>query len=374
MKKNSVKIIIYLLCIVYIFGSVQIIINYLEFSLFANQIVNLAIHHWSDSIDDPFLCNRKQIILSNELNSFSEIVKKIDNNLGSSYLIPTTYCLLGINLPGLTFMQIDNRNDFSLLQNFALSVRNEDTKTANNIINGNELSLDQKNIANQLIFKHISDFDLRYTMRNILIDSKMDDEFWILWLDIGDRLQQTGSVDDALKWFLEGYSSPSSRLKSSFSSRIGRIYQSEKGYLNLQNSLIYFNEAIYHDDFLHISEKSYVHIFIGEIYRKLPNLYLPTDSIIEFDRAIDINPDAYWAYFFKGQVFLIDLDNLYEAKKNFLIAISIDNENPYPYFYLGIIAQKQGNINLALEYFYKVTEILPEWQAPKDLIKEILEG
>ncbi|WP_250277945.1 tetratricopeptide repeat protein [[Clostridium] colinum] len=71
--------------------------------------------------------------------------------------------------------------------------------------------------------------------------------------------------------------------------------------------------------------------------------------------AIDDDANFYSAWDNMGQIYL-ELQDLDNAKKNFLKAIEINSKSVESLYYLGVISELEGNKDVALDYFKKALD------------------
>ncbi len=84
----------------------------------------------------------------------------------------------------------------------------------------------------------------------------------------------------------------------------------------------------------------------------------PEAALVEFQRAIELNPLLTRAYIGAGDV-LIDLDRPEEAEQNFVKAVSLDPNNPRTHFKLGRALQMMGRVSDAIRAYLTSLELDP---------------
>ena len=83
--------------------------------------------------------------------------------------------------------------------------------------------------------------------------------------------------------------------------RVGRIYQTQVDLRDLHQALVYYEFALTSKDELESNEQNQAHLYIGEVYLALPEEYTPEEALVEFERALEIDPqfllgvNRYWA-------------------------------------------------------------------------------
>ena len=88
--------------------------------------------------------------------------------------------------------------------------------------------------------------------------------------------------------------------------RIGRIYQTQLEIHNLDKALEYYDLAIASDDKVVTNEGNQAHLYKGDIYLSQLDKYSAQTALAEFERALELDPDSYWA--------LVDIGRLISGK------------------------------------------------------------
>ena len=97
----------------------------------------------------------------------------------------------------------------------------------------------------------------------------------------------------------------------------------------------------------------------------------------EFEKAFEVyrdiivrNPDYANAYFDMGLIYL-EQDSLQKAFDNFNIAVQVDQLFVKGYFYRGLTAELQGNIDAARLDYEQANKMSPAWEEPKEALKRL---
>lgn len=95
----------------------------------------------------------------------------------------------------------------------------------------------------------------------------------------------------------------------------------------------------------------------------------------DFDKAFaayrDIivrNPDYANAYFDMGIIYL-EQDSLQKAYDHFDLAVKVDQIFVRAYYYRGVAAEMQGNLEAAKRDYEQAHDMSPEWEEPKEALK-----
>ncbi len=97
----------------------------------------------------------------------------------------------------------------------------------------------------------------------------------------------------------------------------------------------------------------------------------------EFEQAFRVyrdiivrNPDYANAYFDMGVMYL-ELDSLQKAYDNFDIAVKVDQLFVKAYYYRGLTAEMQGNIDAAKLDYQQASQMSPNWPEPKEALEKL---
>src|SRR5207302_1262006 len=94
-------------------------------------------------------------------------------------------------------------------------------------------------------------------------------------------------------------------------------------------------------------------------------------ALVHLDEAVRLDPTRAHAY--RERAFChFEMWNFELAQKDYLRAQELDRDGSgEPYFYLGILLERQGRYDEAMSYFYRAHEIEPEtYPVPQSLAGE----
>lgn len=141
--------------------------------------------------------------------------------------------------------------------------------------------------------------------------------------------------------------------------RKGVIYQSR--YKDYSQALSAYTTAVNLGDFTYPNEEADVHYLIGFINFEYQNDI--NTAILEYKKAIELNPHHYWASLRLGQAYYWGKGLLVEAETKILSAIDIwpqDDSLKWPYMFLGDIFQGAGQPEKAKQVYLLALAIDPD--------------
>jgi tetratricopeptide (TPR) repeat protein len=98
--------------------------------------------------------------------------------------------------------------------------------------------------------------------------------------------------------------------------------------------------------------------------------FSPETYLSDYLKAFEINPKSLNALLMIGVVYMEDLKDLVRAEAIFRQAERLFPENRYVYYYLGNVLAAQDNLVGAIAAYQKSIALYPDWQAPKDRLKD----
>jgi tetratricopeptide (TPR) repeat protein len=330
---------------------------------------------WGDEIDNPLLCTRSQ--LSNPLPkaevSIALATLPLAPDRDSFRLTAAANCLLGQSGAALAAYQSSSISDLnSALQQYTILAEDGNPAEGIQILAAAGLSDDEWLLAADVMTNPTTSADPRPILRSLLEKEPADQMVWMLWLKEGSRLQQSAGWAAALAWYQEGLQHPDA-MTGSLALQAGRILQKVADPLDPHAALTFYNQAIASGKYLN-KEESTAYIFRGEVYRSLSKEYSPSQSLAEFDRALEIKPDADSAWFSKGLVYFYDLKDLTNAELNFRHALLLNVKSPEAHYFLGEVARTRGDLARAKNEYEQALTLKPDWQAPQDRMNSLLAG
>lgn len=230
-----------------------------------------------------------------------------------------------------------------------------DEKTAIYIIDSGEYQYDE--LVSFLRFK---DFDISFQeampiIRKITKIDSANSETWKLWLETGLKFQYKNQYFEALQIFYEALDYQKNNnldfYRSSFWLYIGRIYQSGLRLKNQEVLLDIYAMSKQSNDFLNTKDESYLHLYLGDIYKSYSDGDYYEDVLEEYQKALLMNPNDFSILLEIGYFNLNYVNNYYLAKYYLEKAITQNPNNPYGYYHLGDTYLNLGNRRLAIKNY-----------------------
>lgn len=186
----------------------------------------------------------------------------------------------------------------------------------------------------------------RYRSAIELLEKQLEElpDQWETYLEIANAYLSMKKPKDAITCYLKAYETEA-KIDKSFVSRIVNAYLQAQDVEGLKKSL---DEAI--------SRKSDNPSALSELYlgySDLSEILQKRDQALQKARlAVQTKPDHFSSNLQLGRVLYLS-DRLAESKKHLNKAMELDSQSPESCFYLGLIAEKEGNISEKESYFRK---------------------
>jgi thiol:disulfide interchange protein DsbD len=159
---------------------------------------------------------------------------------------------------------------------------------------------------------------------------------WETYLEMGNAYMSLKQPKDAIKYYLKAYDSDA-EVNKDFVSRIVNVYLQARDVEGLKNWL---DKAI--------SSKSDSPSALAELhlgYSELFEILKDRDHAVQTARmAVQEKPDYFASHIQLGRLLYLK-NSLKESKEHLNKAMELDPQSPEPCFYLGLIAEKEGDLS-----------------------------
>ena len=197
-----------------------------------------------------------------------------------------------------------------------------------------------------------------------LIYSKQMDEknprLWVLWLSLISKLKQLGEWTKAYESASLAVTIKNVAYISSFYYHMGEIAQYHYRPSRPNNSLRYFENAIYVDKFFNQVDSARTHQYLGEIYWSKRPQYTLEQVMAEYLAAYELDPTFSWTPFAIGRVYLLGYHDYGMAQKYFKLSLSLGNEDPVVLLNLGDSYFQDGKYDQAVETYRQALNDAPD--------------
>jgi len=296
-----------------------------------------------------------------------EALAKLDDE----YLRGVGLCLAGKNEAGLAELKEADGHANAEVQ-YAMGLSVSDPEAGVESLAGMDLA-DDELIAMLQKLSSQPDVEPYPALRMLAQVANTQTKTWNLWLQGSSRLETADEWQRALDWLEEGLATAPAEVRGSLYVRVGRIWQTRAEPRDSQAALAAYNQAIENGGWLTPGDEVNVHIYRGEVYRSLKDIYSPNQALKEFQRALELQPGNYWALLSIGNVYLYDLKELEQAESYYRQAMAINEKYPNAYYSIGEVYRQRGDKMTAIEWYQQALERQPNWQAAIDRLNE-LEG
>jgi tetratricopeptide (TPR) repeat protein len=349
-----------LICVVIlIIGGVKPTLQAFSQAVGVRQLMRFAGGLPEDMLANPFVCLRE-----GETGGPVEGI-----GLSDYYLQAVGLCLTGDQGAGLNALEQAGKASGAVIQ-YAAGISAIDTLAGvsllrNEGVRGRELVAVVQKLVSQ---PGVDPFPL---IR--LVAEKAPEQIltWSLWLQGSSLLEANGDWQAALDWIDEGLTKAPGNVRSSLLLRMGRIYQTRVEPRDYQSASQYYRQAIQVDAWIYPIEEGSAHLYLGEIYRNMKDMYSPEQALGEFNAVLRILPGNYSALLDIGHLYLNDLKDLSAAEYYYKQALASNDQSPYAYLYLGDVFRERGDIQAASEWYQQALEHQPGWQAVLNRIKDM---
>ena len=269
-----------------------------------------------------------------------------------------------------TVRSVSSEDLYSAFQQYGMFMRTGNPEAGLQALSDARLSNSEWLSAADLIVNREPQLDARPLLRSLADQQPSEDQIWSLWITASSLIQRSEGWAAAVVWCREGLTYPAA-FTGSLALRAGRILQSASIPRDYKAALTYYDQAIVSGGFLSAIDESNAYTYRGEVYRSLPNEYSSQQALAEFDRALEINPESYFGWIGKGNVFLFDLKEPDRAASFYRKALQLDDHSPHAYFYMGELASIKGELDVARQFYLKAQSLMPDWPPPKDRLKAL---
>jgi len=326
---------------------------------------------------------KKIIICSREKISNEEHILKLResiNNLKKPENIAKAYCLLGELDKAMELFDkaYQNGNVWAAMQNYFLKMQKGMIDDAENLINNDQITYKELERFHTFATIQNPDLDLFPLAIELVNRNPFDNEGWIAWLASGASLAKKNDWAGAIEIYNNGLWAQN-RLgvfvgRSSFSLRLGRIYQNNVDPPQLKIALAFYDKAIEWNEYLFTNEKANIHNYRAEIYKGLPTEYTDYHVINEYNQALIIDSGNYWAKLGIAKVYLKNRIHPELAKELILESINLEPNKPDAYLSLGDYYFQQGNLRDAKLAYNEALLRRPDWGVILDRLSSLEEN
>jgi tetratricopeptide (TPR) repeat protein len=352
---------------------VNLVEKALDHNITVRKLVIAAARMPSTELSKPIPCERAPLVGENDRTAVLDVL----GNLNDLRLRAAALCLLGDAAgASATYDRAANAGDgWSALQAYYLHARSGEMAAAESALDGSSLSSGTLNAFFNDAAQLDPQIDLLPLARKIVMGDPTNPDGWSAWLQVGERSTRLKDWPRALDVYQQALSAQAKLGvpvgRSSFALNTGRIYQANLDPHQPQTALSYYDQALAWDEFLSLSDKTYAHIYRGEVYRRLRPAYTDAQVLAEFQRALEISPQNYSVTLSLAIEYLIDLKNFVLAEKYIRQAMALLPENPNAYLYLGDLYRQQGDLVGAAVAYQQALLRQPGWQAAVDRLAAV---
>lgn len=316
-----------------------------------------------EDLANPFIC----------LRSTSNVIEAEDalSKIHDRYLQSVALCQKGERSAGLEMLKQEQGHSGANVQ-YAAALSVDDPNAGIEV-------LEQSNITDHMVVAIIQniiarpDIDQYPSLRYLAKRVPDLTGTWTAWLVGAERYEAASQWVDAVNWIKEGASIAPVNVRGSLYLNLGLIYQIESEPIDYQTALSFYNLAIEQGGWIYPADEARAHWYRGEIYRILKEDYGPYLAIGEFKSAMEIQADNFWPLLELGNTYQFDLLDTDTAETYYKQVLSVNDQYPYAYFFIGEIYETRGDMGTARDWYQKALDQAPDYQPALDRIKA-LEG
>jgi tetratricopeptide (TPR) repeat protein len=322
----------------------------------------------------PIACSRTPLTGSPEKAALQRMV----SSLAQPAQRASVFCLLGDYSSALAAYELAaaSGDNGSALQVYFLRVRQGDLAAAKQGLSRIHFS------AKELLGFFTSTIDLNLNLDVLPVAQRMVELYpenrasWLLWLMAAGVYEHAADWPRALNAYQEALlvqkRSGVTIGHSSFESAAGRIYQNQLEPHDLNQALIYYNQAITDPDFLNYGANlSKVYFYRAEVYQGLKPTFSAAQALQDYLQSLELDPENVWTLRAIAGIYLWDLKNYSQAEKYINLAIGANPDLADNYLMSGDILRQQGNLNGAEAAYWKALAHNPGWQAALDQLAAV---
>jgi tetratricopeptide (TPR) repeat protein len=333
-----------------------------------------AAHLPAAELSKPIPCGRAALTGENDRAAVAGVLGELDI---SPRLRAGGLCLLGDTAgASAVYDQAAKAGDgWSALQAYYLHARSGEMAAAERALDESSFSAGDLLAFFTVAAQLDPQVDLLPLVRKAVEGDPANPAGWIAWLEVGTRYVRLKDWPGALDVYRQALSAQDKLGvqvgRSSFAVSAGFIIQYNLIPPRLETALSYYDQALAWDVFFNPSDKAFGHVHRGEVYRGLRPAYTDAQVLAEFQRALEIDPQNYWARLSIASLYIYDLKDLTRAEDYIRQAMALQPENPYAYLYLGDLYRQQGDLAGAAAAYQQALARQPGLQAAEDRLAEV---
>ena len=154
--------------------------------------------------------------------------------------------------------------------------------------------------------------------------------------------------------------------------RAGIIYQRHLNPRQPENALAAYEAALAADNFSSTAEAADCHYKRGEVLRW--QKARPDEYIVEFRRAIALNPRHSWAHILLGLAIYGRDKDATAAEAELLKALELAPQSKWVYYHLGEVYRQEGRTGKAATMYEQALEIDPDFETAQKRLATLKEG
>jgi tetratricopeptide (TPR) repeat protein len=149
----------------------------------------------------------------------------------------------------------------------------------------------------------------------------------------------------------------------------GLIYQAQLSPPELEAALAAYEAALLTDDFPSSTEAADSHYRRGWLQRQLgANV---EEYIVEFQRAVEIDPNHSLAHAFLGQAYFQRDQDIKAAEAQILLALELSPNSEWIYIILGDVYREAGRVADAAAAYRQALAIVPDFAAARTRLEAL---
>jgi len=315
----------------------------------------------SEEINNPFICLRDGETSTRALVGAG--------NISDEYLRGAGLCLAGEREAGMAVLK-ESEGESNAAVQYAAGLSATDPQAGADALAG--MDLQSEALAALLIdLTGQAGIDPYPALRLLAQVANEQPRTWSLWLKGSSQLEEASEWREALAWLEEGLAIAPKEARSSLYLRIGRLYETQAEIRDFPVALEFINLALENDGWIYPADEASAHMYRGEVYRSLKDEFTTEQAMAEFQTALEMQPDHYWALLSLGHVYLYDLKDTGQAESYYRQALEVNEQIANAYLHLGDVYRERGDMEAAAAWYQMALERQPDWQAALDRLAEM---
>jgi tetratricopeptide (TPR) repeat protein len=328
----------------------------------------------------PFPCAAQPLTSSESIHntrralSVLASLKQAQPGKDFNHLIGTALCLLDDKQAALELYLRNQADPYSLVQRGVLdSLAGRAEAGVSELMQADLPAQDYRLIISTLASS--PEPDLRLLLQELANRFPGESQIWHEWLKVGEQLGEQEQWAMALEWYQQGAQLQVHHQQcvrcATLYIRAGRLLQTRPELRDLQKALEQYELAIAASEELNTTEKSLAHLYRGEVYLALQDQYGALDALAEFELALALDPQSYWAFINIGRLYMIQLENFERAESYFQDALVINPNTPYTYLMFGDLYRLREELAQAESWYRQALTRQPDYQPALDRLQAL---